>query len=325
MKKNTLWKFVNIHVLLLLIFVLFVGVLLYRFTHFGVSIDQKDVEHDDSGAYLDVLDLNIPFYDEQGNLKRTFDKPTILAFGNAPFADDRDSPDGLANLIAQGSGGTVINCAVSDSYLASQNYIFDADTEPLDAYCFYWLCLLTQDGNRHMYESAEAKLGDALPQGAKEAYETLSRIDLQEVDVIAIMYDATDYLLGHEMYDDANDTNIQQFTGNLEAGIELLHHAYPHIRFIVLSPTYAYAVNEQGKYVSSDMYTYGWDVLSTYVIKEYSSCARQQVTFVDNLYGTITEANADEYLADNLHLNVEGRKKVAERFLKALNYYAQTE
>ena len=63
------------------------------------------------------------------------------------------------------------------------------------------------------------------------------------------------------------------------------------------------------------------DVLSTYVIKEYTSCASRGVTFVDNLYGTITEDNAKEFLVDNLHLNVKGRKKVAERFSYALHYY----
>ena len=102
----------------------------------------------------------------------------------------------------------------------------------------------------------------------------------------------------------------------------MLRAYYPHLRFIVLSPTYAYAINEDGNYVSSDMYTYGWDVLSTYSIKENTSCARQQVTFIDNLYGTITEANAEEYLTDKLHLNAEGRKLVAQRFVDALNYYA---
>ena len=45
------------------------------------------------------------------------------------------------------------------------------------------------------------------------------------------------------------------------------------------------------------------------------------VTFVDNLYGTINEDNAEDYLTDHLHLNQEGRKKVAERFVYALNYF----
>jgi lysophospholipase L1-like esterase len=44
---------------------------------------------------------------------------------------------------------------------------------------------------------------------------------------------------------------------------------------------------------------------------------------VDNLYGTITEDNADKYLIDNLHLNVEGRKLVADRLIYALDYFKE--
>lgn len=320
--KKRIRSFFNIHIALLLVFIIFCVGVVIKFSNWGIHINQSDIHKDESGAYMDVLDQILPAMDEQGNIIRNMKNPTILAFGNAPFADDRDSQDNLANMIASLSGGTVYNCSVSGSYLASEQYYFEADKYPMDAYCFYWLVTLAVNGaNDFYYEQAETVLGDDLPEGAKEAYEILTTIDLNEVDVITVMYDATDYLMGHEMYDDANPTNVEQFTGNLEAGIEMLQDAYPHIRIMVLSPTYAYAVNEEGEYVSSDMYTYGWDVLSTYVIKEYGSCASRSVTFIDNLYGTITEDNAKDYLIDNLHLNVEGRKLVAKRFIDALHYY----
>ena len=93
-----------------------------------------------------------------------------------------------------------------------------------------------------------------------------------------------------------------------------------------MSPTYAFAVDDEGKYISSDQYIYNdQDVLSTYVIKQFGYAYDREVTFVDNIYGTITEDNADEYLIDNIHLNTEGRKKVAERFVYALTYYDEAE
>ena len=150
-------------------------------------------------------------------------------------------------------------------------------------------------------------------------------IDFDKVDIITIMYDATDYLLGHNMYNFDNPTDITQFAGNLEASIELLQTTYPHIRIIVMSPTYAFAVDENGKYVSSDIQRYGQDVLSVYSIMEWNACASRSVTFVDHLYGTITEDNAKHYLTDNLHLNKAGRKKVTERFLYALRYFDSEE
>lgn len=192
----------------------------------------------------------------------------------------------------------------------------------MDIFNFYWLChLAVNDIIDEKYMEGLNVLGDNAPPEAMEIYNTLNTLDFSTVDAIAIMYDASDYLAGHEMYSDTNYTDIVQFTGNLEAGIELLREAYPHIRIIVLSPPYAFGLDENGNYVSSDIQRYGWDVLSTYVIKQYQSCSSRSVTFVDNLYGTITQDNASEYLTDHLHLNVNGRKLVAQRFVNALNYY----
>lgn len=319
------WRsLMNTHVLLLAVFVIFIVCLVIKFKNWGVYVDPSQIDHDKQGTYLDVLDQILPLTDKDGKPVPTGKVDTILAFGNAPFADDRDSKDNLANMIADATGATVYNCSVSGSYLAAQYPYFSAQDSAMDAYTFYWLAtLVSTGGNAHYYPEAVKALSlmDAVPPEAEEVYDILTTIDMNEVDVITIMYDASDYLMGHEMYDDANETNIQQFTGNLEAGIEMIQATYPHIRIIVMSPTYAYAVDEKGNYVSSGVYRYGQDVLSTYVIKEYSSCASRSVSFIDHLYGTITEANADEYLIDNLHLNVEGRKLVAERFLKVLNYY----
>jgi hypothetical protein len=119
-----------------------------------------------------------------------------------------------------------------------------------------------------------------------------------------------------------NPTDIAYFTGNLEASIELIKEIYPHIRIIVMSPTYAYALNPDGDYVSSDMYCYLEDYkLSTYALMVERSTSMQGVSFVDNIYGTINENNADQYLLDHINLNVAGRQKLAERFVYALQYY----
>lgn len=325
--RKKLPPFVNGHVLLLAVFVIFIVSIVIKFRNWGQFIDPSEIENEKTGEYLDVLDQILPLTDSEGRHLTQENVDTIVAFGNGPFADDRGSKNNLANLIQEASGVKVYNCSVSGSYLASQQPAFDSNKAPMDAYCFYWLVTLAASGaNSHYYQEAAAVLGDALPPEAQEVYDTLTTLDWNTVDVVTVMYDATDYLLGHDMYDDANSTNITQFTGNLEAGIELLKATYPHIRIIVMSPTYAFAIDENGDYVSSDMYTYGkQDVLSTYVIKEYGSCSARGVTFIDHLYGTVTEDNAKECLTDNLHLNLTGRNLVAKRFLSALNFYNKQE
>lgn len=319
---------INIHIVLLVVFIAFIGGIAYKIMTFGEYVDLEEIFRDGQGTYEDTLDGILPLMDADGyRLQVNYDDGlTIVAFGNAPFADDRDSDDNLVNMIRETTGATVYNCSISGSYLAAQRPHIDGDGAPMDVYTFYWLSVLTtRDDILRSFNTAKANLGEDAPPEADEVINTLSTLDFNTVDVIVVMYDATDYLLGHQMYNDQNRTDIEQFTGNLEAGIEMIQSAYPHIRIIVMSPPYAFSdqLDEHGNYISSDIARYGWDVLSTYVIKEFDSCATRSVTFVDNLYGTITEDNARKYLTDNLHLNTAGRRELLKRFVYALYYYDQ--
>lgn len=317
-------RFLNVHVFFALVLIIVIGLVAYRFTHWGQRVSQSDIFKDGQGSYDDSWDSILPLTDENGQMVIT-DASNIVLFGNAPFADDRDSSDSLANLIAKETGANVYNCSISGSYLAAQELNFDPTVAAMDAYCLYWLVsLATGAPIDNYYVQAAEQLGDKTPADAEEVINTLKTLDFNTIDTVAIMYDATDYLLGNPMYNDDNPTDPTQFTGNLEASLDVLQSLYPQIRIIVMSPTYAYAVDENGDYVSSDMYIYNnRDVLSTYVIKECYSANLHSVSFMDNLYGSITEDTAKEYLTDNLHLNVKGRKLIAKRFEYFLNYYAK--
>lgn len=318
---------INIHIILLIVFLLFVAGIVYKVMNYGVHVDLSEIFKDGPGTYEDNFDTILPLFDAEGNPQyRTYGEgSTILVFGNAPFADDRGSSDNLASMIQKMTGATVYNCAVSGSYLAAESSELDGQAHPKDIFNFYWLCSLAtgyHDFTDEEFQKGMAVLGDSAPPEASEVYNTLKSIDLNTVDVVVAMYDGSDYLDGRPMYNDGNAADITQFTGNTEAGIELLHYCYPNIRIIIMSPPYAYGLDENGNYISSDIQRYGWDVLSTYVIKQYASCSAREVTFVDNLYGTINEDQAPDYLTDHLHLNLAGRKKVAERFVYALNYFS---
>lgn len=317
-----LFSRINVHIVLAAVVLTVAGVVAYKIANWGNFIDLDELFKDGQSEYSDTFDTILPLLDENSMpVYPDGDSPTIVVFGNAPFADDRGSEDNLASIIADMSGATVYNCAVTGSFLASLPYDYET-AEPMNIFNFYWLChLATGNLVDESFRKGMEALGDEAPAEAQEIYDTIKSIDFSDVDVIAVMYDASDYLAGHPMYSDENPTDIDQFTGNLEAGIQLLQTSYPHIRIIVMSPPYAYGVEEDGSYISSDIKRYGQDVLSTYVIMQYASCCRNSVTFVDNLYGTITEDNASEYLIDNLHLNLKGRKKIAERFVYALEYY----
>jgi hypothetical protein len=323
MKKNKISRFINMHTVFILAIIIFVAAIVIKFKNWGVHVDQEELFKDGQGEYDNTLDQILPLMDASGRAIYS-DISSIVFFGNAPFADDRGSDDNIVSMVEKATGYTVYNCSISGSYLSSRLYAYDDDVSPIDAYSFYWLATLMTSGVNTYYNIAATNaLGDETPAEAAEVYALLTTVDFSTVDAAVIMYDASDYLDGRNMYNDDNPTDITCFTGNLEAGIELIKETYPNMRIIVMSPTYAYAVVD-GQYVSSDKYTFGeMDVLSTYAIKECASSSEQGVTFVDNLYGTITEDNADKYLIDNLHLNVEGRKLVADRLIYALDYFKE--
>lgn len=311
-----------IHLIFVCAVVAIIGMIFARINNWNVLVNPDEAEPNTSHENFDTI---FPLFD--ADLKPVYQEApfTIVAFGNAPFADDRDSEDNLANIIADKTGATVYNCSISGSYLASQNSSTQVNENPMNVFCLYWLLHLgfgsPVEGS---FETARIELGEDYPAEAQEVLETLTTLDFNEVDVITIMYDASDYLLGHGMYSDSNSTDINTFTGNLEASIELIQSNFPHIRIIVMSPTYAYAVDRDGNYISSDQYIYNnRDVLSTYVIKQYASSLAHNVSFIDNLYNTITSENAGEYLLDNLHLNTAGRRLVANRFIHFLYYYQE--
>lgn len=326
----------NIHMVLIAVVITCIAVIFFKFKNWGISLDHDDLFQNGDGAYVDNYDSNFPLRDEEGDAipLKTSDGLHVVLFGNYPFSDDRNSEDGLANLIAamaeerlKGSGTdvTVYNCSIGGSYVAAERPQFTT-AQPWDAFSPYWMSLMTTDiSTDDYYGAAVTALGEEVPDEIKEVRKTLSEIDFDKVDVIAILYDGTDYLLGRPISDSPDHTEIQQFIPHLSAALDILLENHPDVRIIVLSPTYAFSdqLDENGDYVSSDIHVYGESrqTLSRYAIQEYHLCAEKGVTFIDNIYGTFNEDEAKDYLTDNLHLNVEGRRKVAERLVSALFYY----
>ena len=312
---------INWHIVFAAVLVLCIALVVFRLSSWGTripSLFDPHADFDDTDS-IEVLDnmINVP-----ADLRQDTDGVrTVVVLGNSPFSDERDADDGVINLVSQMTDAEIYNCSVADSHLAASNATFLPDEDPMDAFNLYWLTTLITLQNTSIYESAFGAMGDAVPADARYAYDTLSTLDFQTVDALVIMYDATDYLEERPLYNDQNATDIQTFAGNMDASLELLCNTYPHIRIIVMSPTYAYYVDEDGEYISSDIHKSAGYSLSTYAGNLERIAYLHSVSYLDNIYGTVNEDNADEYLIDHLHLNAAGRRKLAERFVYALEYF----
>lgn len=314
---------INTHMILALVILLTIAVVFFRFSNWGVLVDPEDLagDPDDPTYYAENLDNMLPLVDAEGNMLRpnTEDGLAIAIFGNGPFAEDRDSDSGLAAMLASATGATVYNCSVNGTYMSESS-----QSLPLDVYTPYWMSILACGLDlENFHEQTILTMGDDAPPELESVYQTLSSLDFTTMDAIVFMYDASDYLAGRPVYNPDNPSDLFSAMGNLSASIALMKQFLPNTRIIVMSPTYAFSdrLDENGSYISSDIVRYGDDALSDYVQHMARIASEQQVTFVDNFYVTFNEDNAADYLEDNMHLNSEGRRKVIDRLVDALNYF----
>ena len=243
----------------------------------------------------------------------------IACFGNAPFADDIGNETNLTHIIADKTGATVYNFAFADSYLSCKKPALEAGNN--DLFSLYCLTTIFTLDNDIIVENHLEQRPDTSSE-VKETLSLLQNLDFNTVDVITIMYDASDYLDCRGMYNRDDSTNIRHFGGALEASVNLIHDIFPHIQIIVISPTYAYGLEEDGTYIDSTLKTYGEEgPLASYVQYQSDVCYKTFTTFIDTFYGSVNYYNAESLLKDHLHLTNEARELVAEEFMEGYEYY----
>ena len=239
---------------------------------------------------------------------------TIVTLGNAPFSDERGST-GLAEKIAQKCDATVYNCAFPDSYL-SMKYEEYTDSYPQDALSLYLVTASFCGGDFTLMEHAAGLVEDT--EGTQAALDTLKNVDFSTVDMIVIMYDLSDYMDDRPVMDENNDINLITWNGALNASIDLIQQTYPHIRIVVLSPSYGQYTDENGNLINADTEDLGNGTLPDYVLHEIDVAMANGVSILDNYYGSVTENQAEECLTDGYHLNEAGRERIAQRFAEKI-------
>ena len=307
-------KKLNPHIVIPSLILLSVALTIFFIAKWAKGVDSEyDRNLVEDGYEIEVLDRIYYRYPENLGDHIPNETKKVLCFGNAPFSDDRDTPNNLCTLMADKTKADIINLSIPDSYLSMGSPEGNI-TNPLDYYTFYWLmCFAALDDTELLMRDY-----NAIARGTSEIGDSvvdyLCDVDLNTVDSIVLMYDATDYLNGRIKETPENVSNPRTFCGNMFAGIELIQSMYPHIQIIIMSPTYAYAIDENGDYISSDIIKVEGESLSSYAITQLNLCQVAEVTFIDHIYGTVHADNADDYLTDNVHLNQAGREMVANRF-----------
>lgn len=317
-KKKRRSNETKLHYAIIGIIILFAIIAIVRLIVWNIGKDSGYDPNADSTEYeTEALDYIQPLDPELLEGREDDGVTTIVCLGNEPFTDETGK-DGLAELIAKKCDATVYNCAFPGSYISMKNQEY-SDSYPQDGLSLYLVAASLCGNDYALMEYSAGKLSSG-KDIAYEALDTLKSIDFETVDMIVIMYDLHDYMDERPVYDANNDINLLTWNGALNASLQIIQQTYPHIRLVVLSPTYAQYENDEGELIDCDTMDFGNGVLPDYVLHEIDVAIFNGVSILDNYYGTINEYAADDCLTDGYHLNKEGRERIAARFAKEIFY-----
>lgn len=305
---------INIHVIILGAIVLIVGFSAYRLYRWNKGVPSDyDPNYQTTDFDIEVMDFIIPLAPDQLEGHEDDGVTTILCLGDDPFSLDQGE-GGLAEQIAAKTGATVYNGSFTGTTIAAQNPSYQ-DWYYLDAFSFSYVTQSLASGDFDlMTKAATYSYDEAFPRTTA----MLASLDMNNVDILCIMYDASDYITKRPCDDPNAPYDIITYTGALRSGIETIQEAYPYIRIVVMSHTFCHTINEEGNFENGDRVDLGNGTLSHYLQKEIDTTMDCGVSFIDNFYGSVNEDNYLAYMTDYIHFNDEGRELLADRFVQSI-------
>lgn len=210
------------------------------------------------------------------------DKTQIVVFGDSIWNAGRGE-DGISELVMAQKDVHIYNCAIGGTTAA----VYNESTQ--------WDSWTSNSFNGMMYITNDILSEDQLiPE--EFAAGIFKEIDFNEVDYIIVAYGMNDYfcdidIIPREYYD------LNSYVGALRHGIHKIREKYPHIKFIIASPTYCNWFEGERKYN-----------IGGYVEAARGVAEEMGVYFLDmyHAFGKHPEEKM-EYLEDGVHLNREGR------------------
>ncbi len=245
---------------------------------------------------------------DDGDTQILFLGDDILTYGG--------TENGIANQVASATGAAVYNCAFPQSTLASRYDVFNEDY-CTDVFSFVRIAYCIKSGDYTLLEAYKSA-ADIYDPSFDDTIARLESIDFNQIDMIFLAYGTYDYLGGNMTTDINNEKATNALTGALYSGIDAIHEVYPHIRFIVMSPTFCYYDEGNGTLTAGDIRRVGAtdENLGGYVVALRAMCEQLGISFLDNYFGIpLNAATAQEYLTDAVHVNDTVRGLIADRVI----------
>lgn len=211
----------------------------------------------------------------------------------------------------------ITDISANQSMIAAPEFISD-DEFPIGKYwspfTLYYLVkgMCTRDYANQEYNKYET--GCFTHEDPDEYMAVYEGIDLNDYDVLVLMYASTDYYQSSILYSDADEFDVTTYMGALKSSIKMLQECYPHLRIVVSSPFLTYSEWE-GERCLGSLTNFGSGTEAEYAMREYLVCTEYCVSFVDNYFSFIDENNIDEYV-DYTVLTDKGVDAVSDHFVE---------
>lgn len=205
----------------------------------------------------------------------------IVVFGDSIWNAERGE-NGISEQVEEALGVKIYNCAIGGTTAAVKN----ESTE--------WNEWTSKSFNGMMYIANDIVSADKLI-GDETAYNIIQEVDFEEVDYVIVSYGLNDYFSDIPIYP-KEYYDLTSYVGALRHGVHKLQENYPHLKFILTSPTYCGWFEGERQFELDD-----------YVEAARGVAAEFNTYFLD-MYHALGEnpQEKSQYLSDGVHLTDEG-------------------
>ena len=200
---------------------------------------------------------------------------------------------------------------------------------PYDPFSMYNLADAIVSGDWTTQDNSVATY-TGLPSYFSEHLERLKRIKWENIDILTIAYGTNDYTASQpiDATEGTFDKEYEYYKGALHYSIEKLLTAYPHLKIVVVTPTYRWFLDAALAY-SHDCDDEAAKNDLAYLLKDYVAackevCEKYHIHCVDNFSGIgMNKYNRLQYFdsTDGTHPKREGRTLLAQHIADELLRY----
>ena len=221
---------------------------------------------------------------------KPFEGTKILNLGDSIFGNDRTN--NVSSYLSEYSGATVYNGGLGGTRMSSR---------PTDN-AYEWFdslnlvtALTTADWSK------QAENVKNVPTGYyKETLDMLKTLNMEKIDIVTLAWGTNDY---------TGKKTVAQITAALESIINMIQTAYPHVKIIVLTPTWRYFDNGDGDTVKFA------DATLKEIADAIIKAANEKGVYSINSYEELSLSDSEhKYFdtGDKTHLTAAGNKLYAE-------------